>query len=67
LDRCKNLGGFVFPRQGLIFASQGQFSDNGCLSVASQAADGQGIRWVPPTVSRYNSCALGYWGGTKRL
>jgi len=46
------------PR-GLLVASRGHFSDNGCISVTSHATEGQGVSCVPRPVFRYNSCVAG--------
>jgi hypothetical protein len=46
----------VYNLRGLQVAYSGQFSDNGCVSVASQVAEGQDISYVPLSVFRYNSC-----------
>jgi len=50
----------MFQLRSIIFASHGQFSDNGCVSIASLAAEGQRISWVPPSSFRYDSCVPGY-------
>jgi len=50
--------------RGFLFASRGYFSDNGCLSGASQAAEGRSISCVPRSVIRYNNCVPGYRGRT---
>jgi len=53
--------------RGLLVASRGHFSDNGCVSGASQAAEGQSISCVPRSVFRYNSCVPDCRGRTERL
>jgi len=46
--------------RGLLVASLGHLSDNGWVSVASQAAEGQTISCVRPrSVCSYNSCVPG--------
>jgi len=48
------------PR-GLLVASSGHFSDNGCISVTSQVTEGQCVSCVPRLVFRYNICIPGCW------
>jgi len=36
---------------GLLFTSRGHFSDNGCVSVASRAAEGQSTIYLRPVVT----------------
>jgi hypothetical protein len=51
--------------RGLLFASRGHFSDTDSVSVASQAAEGQGISCVPRSLFRYNSCVAAAEGKPK--
>ena len=50
--------------RGLLVASRCHFSDKGCVSVASQTAEGQCMSCVPRSVFRYTSCVAGCWGKT---
>jgi hypothetical protein len=52
---------------GLIVATRGQFPDTGCVSVASQAAEGHGISCVRWLTFCCNSCIPGWWGQTEQL
>jgi len=38
--------------RGLLSASRSHFSDNGCVSVASQSAEGQRISCAPRSIFR---------------
>ena len=52
----------IYNLRGLQVASSGQFSNNGCVSVASQVDGGQDISSVQLSDFRYNSCVPGCWG-----
>ena len=45
----------MLGKWGVQAASRGHFSDKGCIAVTSQAAGGQGISYVPPSVISYNT------------
>jgi hypothetical protein len=44
----------MLGKSGVQAASRGSFSENGCVGVTSQAAEGQGFSCVPLSVIRYN-------------
>jgi len=46
----------VYNLRGLQVAYSSQFSDIGCVSVASQVTEGQDITYIPVSVFRYDSC-----------
>jgi hypothetical protein len=44
----------MLGKWGVQAASHGHFSENGCLAVSSQAAEGQGISCILFSIIRYN-------------
>jgi len=44
----------MLGKWGVQAASRGHFSENGCVAVTSQVAEGQGISCIPLSVIRYN-------------